>query len=73
MENLRWILDGLPMGVWVARAPDGAVEYVNRAFQAIMGTDAVKESRIDDAPAICIDRITKSTAGPGWPEVDNGA
>ena len=31
------------------------------------------EPRIEDAPAICIDRITKSTAGPGWPEVDNGA
>src|SRR5438270_12771930 len=31
------------------------------------------EPRIEDAPAICINRITKSTAGPGWPEVDNGA
>ena len=31
------------------------------------------EPRIEDAPAICIDRITKSTAGPGWPEVDRGA
>ena len=31
------------------------------------------EPRIEDAPARCIDRITKSTAGPGWPEVDNGA
>ena len=51
MENLRWILDGLPMGVWVARTPDGVVEYVNRAFQAIVGIDAVEESRIDDAPA----------------------
>src|ERR1700744_4781814 len=29
--------------------------------------------RIDEAPAICSDRIAKSTAGPGWPEVDSGA
>jgi hypothetical protein len=28
--------------------------------------------RIDDAPARCIDRIRKSTAGPGWPAVDRG-
>src|SRR5215469_14956466 len=29
--------------------------------------------KIDDAPAKWIDRIAKSTAGPGWPEVDSGA
>src|SRR5579864_5212408 len=29
--------------------------------------------RIEDAPAKCSDRIAKSTAGPGWPEVDSGA
>src|SRR6476661_10731150 len=29
--------------------------------------------RIEDAPARWIDRIAKSTAGPGWPEVDSGA
>ncbi len=29
--------------------------------------------RIDEAPAICSDRIAKSTEGPGWPEVDSGA
>src|SRR3954447_8302310 len=28
---------------------------------------------IEDAPARCSDRIAKSTAGPGWPEVDSGA
>jgi len=38
------------MGVWVARAPDGAVEYVNRAFQVIVGVDAVETSRIKDTP-----------------------
>jgi hypothetical protein len=29
--------------------------------------------RIDEAPARCSDRMTKSIAGPGWPEVDSGA
>ncbi len=24
--------------------------------------------RIDEAPAMCSDRITKSIAGPGWPD-----
>jgi PAS domain S-box-containing protein len=31
------IADALPVGVWVARAPDGAFVYANRAFQEIMG------------------------------------
>jgi hypothetical protein len=29
--------------------------------------------RIEDAPAIRIDRIAKSTAGQGWPDVESGA
>src|ERR1700709_2586656 len=29
--------------------------------------------RIEDAPARCSDRMAKSTAGPGWPEVESGA
>src|SRR5258708_27249323 len=29
--------------------------------------------RIDEAPARWIDRMAKSTAGPGWPEVDSRA
>ena len=28
--------------------------------------------RIDEAPARWIDRMAKSIAGPGWPEVENG-
>ena len=28
--------------------------------------------RIDDAPARWIERMTRSTAGPGWPEVESG-
>ena len=29
------------------------------------------EPRIDEAPARCSDRITKSIAGPGWPMFDD--
>src|ERR1039457_5081488 len=29
--------------------------------------------RIEEAPAIWIDKMAKSTAGPGWPEGDSGA
>src|SRR5256885_10291297 len=29
--------------------------------------------RIDEAPARCSDRMAKSTAAPGWPEVESGA
>jgi hypothetical protein len=28
--------------------------------------------RIDEAPAMCSDRIAKSMAGPGWPVVESG-
>ena len=28
--------------------------------------------RIEDAPARCSDKIPKSSAGPGWPEVESG-
>ena len=28
--------------------------------------------RIDEAPAMCSDRIARSMAGPGWPEVESG-
>ena len=29
--------------------------------------------RIDEAPAMCSEKITKSIAGPGEPAVDSGA
>jgi len=28
--------------------------------------------RIEEAPAKCNERMAKSIAGPGWPEVDSG-
>lgn len=52
MPDLRWILDKLPMGVWVARAPTGEVDYANDAFQEILGVRAVAGSPIVDAPAV---------------------
>lgn len=62
MPDLPWILDKLPMGVWVARAPGGEVDYANEAFQEILGVPAVAESPIRDAPATygIFDRTGKS-------------
>jgi PAS domain S-box-containing protein len=51
MLDLRWILETLPVGVWVARVPTGEVTYANPRFRAIMGMDAVEELKIGDAPA----------------------
>src|SRR4051794_38010582 len=50
MVATRWILNELPVGVWVARAPAGEAYYSNQAFVEILGIGAVEESRIDDAP-----------------------
>jgi two-component system cell cycle sensor histidine kinase/response regulator CckA len=52
MPDLRWILDKLPLGVWVGRAPGGELEYANDGFQEILGVPAVADSRITDAPVI---------------------
>jgi PAS domain-containing protein len=46
------LLDELPLGLWIARAPDGQVVLANRAFRRIMGMDAVPGARIEDTPAI---------------------
>ena len=51
MLDLRWILEALPIGVWVAKAPDGQVAYANPEFRRILGVDADERSRIGDAPA----------------------
>jgi PAS domain S-box-containing protein len=45
------VLDELPFGVWVARAPSGEVLYANRAFREIVGTGAVTGIPIEGAPA----------------------
>ena len=46
----RIILDALPVGIWVARAPGGEVTYANPEFRNILGQDAAGNSGIDDAP-----------------------
>lgn len=50
MVDLRWILETLPIGIWVARVPTGEVTYSNSEFEKILGIGAVAESRIQDAP-----------------------
>jgi signal transduction histidine kinase len=44
------ILDELPLGVWVGRAPDAQALYANRAFEEILGMGAVRDSRLSDIP-----------------------
>ena len=44
------VLDELPFGVWVARAPSGEVLYTNQAFRTIMGMDAVPGVDIGGSP-----------------------
>jgi PAS domain S-box-containing protein len=48
--RLSWILDDLPVGVWVGRVPDGQVAYANRAFRDMVGMDEVAESCVGDIP-----------------------
>ncbi len=46
------ILEDLPVGVWVAKAPSGELVYANNAFTAIMGTAARDDVRAGEyAPA----------------------
>ncbi|HTA19605.1 MAG TPA: ATP-binding protein [Polyangia bacterium] len=40
------ILEELPIGVWVARAPGGEFEYANRAFGEILGMSARDDVRV---------------------------
>jgi two-component system cell cycle sensor histidine kinase/response regulator CckA len=50
LDPTSWILDGLPVGVWVGAVPDGRVAYINPAFRVILGMDAVDASVIGDVP-----------------------
>src|SRR5262245_42264174 len=49
-DSELWMLDDLPIGVWVARAPEGSVVYSNRAFHEILGMRAVPSSVLSDVP-----------------------
>jgi PAS domain S-box-containing protein len=48
--DLRWILETLPVGIWVAQVPSGQVSYANPEFRNILGMPAVEGSKIGDAP-----------------------
>src|SRR5262245_55049745 len=50
MVDLRWILETLPVGLWVAEVPSGEVTYANPEFRTILGMDAVVGLQIADAP-----------------------
>jgi len=49
MHDLRWILEDLPVGVWVRELPNSRPVYANPEFRRIMGVGAAAESLIDDA------------------------
>ncbi len=42
-DLLAGIIDQLPLGVWVARAPGGELLFANRMFREIMGTEALTD------------------------------
>jgi two-component system, cell cycle sensor histidine kinase and response regulator CckA len=48
MPDLAWILDNLPLGVWVGRGPEGTTAYSNKAFEAIVGIPAALDSPITE-------------------------
>ena len=52
MVDLQWILERLPVGVWVAQVPSGEVIYANPEFSTIVGMNAVSGVEIGEAPAI---------------------
>jgi signal transduction histidine kinase len=52
LQSAREVLDELPFGVWVARAPSGEVLFANKAFRAIIGReDAVTGIDVEGLPA----------------------
>lgn len=63
-DSELWMLDDLPLGVWVARAPEGSAVYANRAFREILGMEAVSSSVIGDVP---VTYRVHDTAGNRYP------
>jgi PAS domain S-box-containing protein len=47
-----WILDDLPIGVWVGLAPGGEGVYANNAFLEILGQHAIPEITIGQHPSV---------------------
>jgi PAS domain S-box-containing protein len=50
MQGLRWILEALPVGVWVGRAPNGEVEYSNPGLIRLLGLDVMSDSPMEARP-----------------------
>ncbi|HEX2660383.1 MAG TPA: ATP-binding protein [Polyangia bacterium] len=48
--ELGWILDELPMAVWVGSVPSGVVAYANKEFERILAMPPVDSSHIEDVP-----------------------
>ncbi|HVR62370.1 MAG TPA: ATP-binding protein [Polyangia bacterium] len=44
------VLDELPFGIWVGRAPGGEVLYTNRAFREILGSQPPADTHLGDLP-----------------------
>jgi signal transduction histidine kinase/CheY-like chemotaxis protein len=47
-DIIHAIADDLPVGIWVARAPDGAFVYANRTFANIMGQGGRDDAKAGD-------------------------
>jgi two-component system cell cycle sensor histidine kinase/response regulator CckA len=45
LDLIATITDGLPLGIFVASAPTGALAYANRAFREILGTPPLPEAQ----------------------------
>lgn len=50
-DIIHAIADDLPVGIWVARAPDGAFVYANRTFAEIMGQVGRNDAKVGDYSA----------------------
>lgn len=61
------IADSLPLGIWVARVPNGELVFANETFREIMGTEANSEVGVGEyAAPYAIHR----TDGELYPEMD---
>jgi two-component system cell cycle sensor histidine kinase/response regulator CckA len=50
-ESQTWIIDDLPVGVWVAKAPGGEFVYANKMFGEIMGMNAIDDVAVGEYAA----------------------
>lgn len=50
MQDLSWILDSLPAGIFVGNVPDGSTAFTNPAFERIIGRRTVAGGKVRAAP-----------------------